>query len=155
MAITLDTFGEDDVASWFAKKEIAKARPYVDLVRELGAHEAFDYRTVHLHDLGQFDIIFDTVGSGLRPFRDLLGSKGRMFSVAVTREVVTSVIGRRRTRQVVASPHRPVFERLARLVEDGAIRPVVDSTYPLSDIAAAHQKAQSGGARGKVVVQVA
>ena len=38
MAITLDTFGEDDVASWFAKKEIAKARPYVDLVRELEIH---------------------------------------------------------------------------------------------------------------------
>ena len=35
MPITLDTYTESDVTEWFASREIAKARPYVDLVRDL------------------------------------------------------------------------------------------------------------------------
>ena len=33
--VTLDTYTEDDVTEWFSSREIAKARPYVDLVRDL------------------------------------------------------------------------------------------------------------------------
>jgi len=35
MAVTLATFTEADVADWFATREINKAKPYVDLVRDL------------------------------------------------------------------------------------------------------------------------
>ncbi len=38
MAVTLATFTEDDVADWFATREINKAKPYVDLVRDLEIH---------------------------------------------------------------------------------------------------------------------
>jgi superfamily II DNA or RNA helicase len=34
-AITLDTYTESDVAEWFASRELTKARPYVDLVRDV------------------------------------------------------------------------------------------------------------------------
>src|SRR5512145_277561 len=33
--ITLETYTEADVAEWFATRDITKARPYVDLVRDL------------------------------------------------------------------------------------------------------------------------
>jgi uncharacterized Zn finger protein len=35
MAVTLTTFSEADVADWFATRDINKAKPYVDLVRDL------------------------------------------------------------------------------------------------------------------------
>ena len=35
MAVTLTTFNEADVADWFATRDINKAKPYVDLVRDL------------------------------------------------------------------------------------------------------------------------
>ncbi|MFN4342423.1 MAG: SNF2-related protein [Azonexus sp.] len=38
MPLTLATFTEDDVADWFATREINKAKPYVDLVRHLAFH---------------------------------------------------------------------------------------------------------------------
>lgn len=38
MPLTLATFTEDDVADWFATREINKAKPYVDLVRDLVFH---------------------------------------------------------------------------------------------------------------------
>ena len=34
-AVTLETYTEADVAEWFATRDITKARPYVDLVRDL------------------------------------------------------------------------------------------------------------------------
>ena len=35
MAITLENFTEEDVGEWFARREIDKAKPYVDLVHDL------------------------------------------------------------------------------------------------------------------------
>jgi superfamily II DNA or RNA helicase len=55
IAVTLDTFNEDDVTDWLGDAEITKARPYVDLVDEL--------------DVGE-DIIEALVpGSAAKPYR--------------------------------------------------------------------------------------
>lgn len=40
------------------------------------------------------------------------------------------------------------------MVEDGALRPVIDSTYPLPETAAALRHIEAGHARGKVVVVI-
>jgi NADPH:quinone reductase-like Zn-dependent oxidoreductase len=41
---------------------------------------------------------------------------------------------------------------LKELIEDGAVTPVVDRTYPLTDAAAAFAYVGAGHTRGKVVV---
>jgi len=46
------------------------------------------------------------------------------------------------------------LERIAELVEQGVLRPVVDRTNPLTAVAAAIAYSESGRATGKVVVQV-
>ena len=33
--VTLNSFTEENVADWFTTRELTKARPYVDLVRDL------------------------------------------------------------------------------------------------------------------------
>ena len=40
------------------------------------------------------------------------------------------------------------------LIEAGKIAPVIDSTYPLSDAAAAMRHLEQGHARGKIVITV-
>jgi NADPH:quinone reductase-like Zn-dependent oxidoreductase len=40
------------------------------------------------------------------------------------------------------------------MVEEGALRPVIDATYPLSETAAAIRYIETGHARGKVVVAI-
>ena len=47
-----------------------------------------------------------------------------------------------------------VLRDLADHVTSGALRPVVDSVYPLADIALAHQAFERGGVMGKHVVTV-
>ena len=43
---------------------------------------------------------------------------------------------------------------LAGLVEAGKVTPVIDRTYPLSDVPAAIAHVEAGHARGKVVITV-
>jgi NADPH:quinone reductase-like Zn-dependent oxidoreductase len=40
------------------------------------------------------------------------------------------------------------------LAERRQIRPVIDSVYDLADIAAAHQRIEAGGMKGKIVVRI-
>jgi NADPH:quinone reductase-like Zn-dependent oxidoreductase len=53
-----------------------------------------------------------------------------------------------------ANPETPVLRDVAGHVTSGGLRPVVDSVYPLADIAAAHQAFERGGVVGKHVVTV-
>ena len=47
---------------------------------------------------------------------------------------------------------RPDLVELARLAEEGVLRPLVDGVYALDDIVAAHARVDSGRKRGTVVV---
>ena len=43
---------------------------------------------------------------------------------------------------------------LGRLIEEGALRPVIDLVYPLAQIAEAHRLAEAGHKKGAVVVRI-
>ncbi|YCK34240.1 NAD(P)-dependent alcohol dehydrogenase [Actinomadura sp. ATCC 39365] len=136
----------------------------LDLVRDLGAHEAYDYAAVVPADLGRFDVILDTAGTEHAAFRRLLTPSGRMVAIAFDpRRIAASVAyiaasavhGRRRVRFFSGNPTTRLLTDLTRYVDGGAIRPVVDTVFPLDDIAAAHRTLEAGGVRGKVVVRIA
>ncbi|KPC75910.1 hypothetical protein ADL27_49500, partial [Streptomyces sp. NRRL F-6602] len=48
-----------------------------------------------------------------------------------------------------------LLRELAGYVDSGALRPVVDTVRPLAGLADAHRALESGGVRGKHVIQVA
>lgn len=134
----------------------------LDFVRELGAHDAFDYRAIRPAELGRFDVVLDTVGSGMEAYRRLLAPGGRMVAIAFDLDravrslahiLVSGVYGPRRVRFFSGNPGHELFAELTRLVESGAVRPVLDTAYPLAGIAEAHRALESGGVRGKVVVR--
>ena len=43
---------------------------------------------------------------------------------------------------------------LAELMQSGKVKPVIDRTYKLNELAAAERDLQEGHARGKVVIEV-
>lgn len=51
--------------------------------------------------------------------------------------------------------HGEILSRIATMVEDGRVAPIVDSIHPLAQVAKAHRRLESGDAVGKVVVEVA
>jgi len=42
-----------------------------------------------------------------------------------------------------------------RLLDNGSVRVVIDSTYPLAQASAAHRRASEGSIQGKIVLDVA
>lgn len=134
-----------------------------DLMLDLGADEVFDYRTTSPTDLSGFDVILDTVGTQIPAYRSLLTRSGRMVAVAFDIDnlltslsylLASTVFGRKRVRFFSGNPHADLFAELTRLTNSGAIRPVVDTVYPLADIAQAHKALETGGVRGKLVIQI-
>lgn len=135
----------------------------LDLVTELGAEEVIDYTTVRPADLGNFDVIIDTAGSELAAYRRLLTPRGRMVTItpdpknvlrSVTTIAASTVFGAQKIRIFFGAPRRRLLDDLTAYAESGAIRPVIDTVHPLTDIAQAHRSFEARGARGKHVVQV-
>ena len=133
----------------------------LDLVADLGADEAVDYRAPG--DLGRFDVVLDTVGSDLHSFRRLLTPRGRMVAIAFDLDHPARSLGylavhsrhrHRRVRFFSGNPTAPLLAELGRRVAAGAVRPEVDRVFPLAEIADAHRALEQGGVRGKVVVAV-
>jgi NADPH:quinone reductase-like Zn-dependent oxidoreductase len=46
------------------------------------------------------------------------------------------------------------LDEIARLMNDGKLKPVVDSVYPFADLFKAYERIMSSRARGKVVIDV-
>ncbi|MEU1304411.1 NAD(P)-dependent alcohol dehydrogenase [Streptomyces shenzhenensis] len=132
---------------------------HAELLTDLGADEVLDYGSTTSDRIGPFDVIVDTVGSELHCYRSRLARGGRMVTVglspsALAEIAASSLHGSRRIRTFSANPHTPVLRDLAVQVASGALRPVIDSVYPLADIDAAHRAFERGGVVGKHVVTV-
>lgn len=132
----------------------------IDAIRNLGAQEAFDYHTTNPHDLGTFDVVLDTVGKNLRPYRRLLAPGGRMIAAIIAGPgdaayvLASTVFGTRRVRFVQKLPDHDLLASLAEYVDNKTVKPVIESTYLLEDIVAAHRAQEVGKGFGKRVVRL-
>jgi NADPH:quinone reductase-like Zn-dependent oxidoreductase len=132
---------------------------HATVLKELGADEVVDHTTTDAHQVGPFDVILDTVGTQLHRYRRRLTCHGRMVTIGLSAAAVaaiaaSAVYGARRVRTFSANPDAALLRDLSDHVTSGALRPVVDSVYPLADIALAHQAFERGGVVGKHVVTV-
>lgn len=134
----------------------------LDFVTGLGADDAFDYRSTRPERIGPFDVVLDTVGTEMSRYRRRLAPGGRMMAVSFdTDRIVRSLAG------IWAStvhgdgrirffrgkdPEPDLLAELARMADDGTVRSIADEVYPLSRVAAAHRRLETGGVRGKVVI---
>ncbi|MCP3012506.1 NAD(P)-dependent alcohol dehydrogenase [Nocardiopsis dassonvillei] len=135
----------------------------LDWIRGLGADEALDYRTTRPQDLGRFDVIVDLVGTDLGAYQARLRRRGRMVALAFDPDrVLRSLLGTGlraavrpgRTKLFSNNPSAERIAELTRAAEEGRIRPVVDTVFPMAGIAEAHRRLEAGGVRGKYVIDV-
>jgi NADPH:quinone reductase-like Zn-dependent oxidoreductase len=123
----------------------------VEVARKLGASEVIDTSTADLAGAtAPVDLVFDTVGGGLLAQSPaLLAPGGRL--VAVAEEPPEGVEGT----FFIVEPNADQLVALARLADDGALTPTIDSTFPLADAATAFERVEASSKRGKVVLEVA
>ena len=125
----------------------------VAATRALGAHETIDRGSERFEELDPVDLVFDTVGGEtLLRSPAVLRDGGRLVSVA---EEPPSDPGRGiTTSYFVVEPDREQLAELARLADEGAVRPAVDSTYALEQGREAFERLAGSGKRGKVVLEL-
>jgi putative PIG3 family NAD(P)H quinone oxidoreductase len=144
----------------------------LELCRSLGAERAIDYREEDfvevLTDAGGADVILDNMGAkylgrnvtALATGGRLViigmqgGSKGELDINALLRKraSVTATTLRARPLAEKAAICCGVVENVWPLVASGAIRPVVETTMPLEDVARAHQLMDDGAHSGKILL---
>ncbi|WP_029616673.1 NADP-dependent oxidoreductase [Pseudorhizobium marinum] len=129
------------------------------LLRELGADQFIDYTKTPPEGVVQgLDLVVDALGGPTSGrFLRTLKPGGALFPVyplgfadaeeAAKRDVTVSAT------QVRSSGAQ--LAQLAPLLDDGKIRVVIDSTYPLAEARKAHERAAEGHIQGKIVLTVA
>jgi NADPH:quinone reductase-like Zn-dependent oxidoreductase len=132
-----------------------------DLVLGLGAEAFVDYRAEEpTAPAAGFDVILDTVGAmDFKAARPLLAREGVFvplnFGVRdAVRVLVSSWRNGPKMKIAVSGDSRADLDALSGLVATGALRPVIDRTFPLDDIAAAHAHVEGRHRKGSVIVAV-
>lgn len=127
-----------------------------EFLRGLGAHVVVDYNTERFEEYADgVDLVLDPIG-GETQVRSLgvLGEGGVLVSlVGLTPEAGSPPEGVRAT-SILVSPDAGQLTRIARLVEEGTLRPVVTHTFPLARAPEAHRQSETGHTRGKIVLEV-
>jgi NADPH:quinone reductase-like Zn-dependent oxidoreductase len=123
-------------------------------VRALGADEAVDRSAVRFDEaVAAVDLVFDTVGGELLArSAQLLRDGGRLVTVA--EEPPAALSARVEASYFVVEHSRDQLTELARLADEGIVRPLVDSVFPLADARKAFERVAMPGKRGKVVLQI-
>ncbi|MFT7581465.1 MAG: NADPH:quinone reductase-like Zn-dependent oxidoreductase [Myxococcota bacterium] len=126
------------------------------LVRDLGADEFVDYRSQQFEEvLAKVDVVLDSIGGDTqtRSF-ELLNSGGRLFSlVGPPDEAALAAVGATGGWFMV-QPSREALGQIAKLIDAGTVKVLIDSVFPLSEARAAHTRSETGRAKGKIVLEV-
>jgi len=68
--------------------------------------------------------------------------------------ILTVVLPGQKAKLVLEKPNTQDLVYLKELIETGKIRAVIDRTYPLQELAAAHAYSETGRAVGKIAIAV-
>jgi NADPH:quinone reductase-like Zn-dependent oxidoreductase len=144
----------------------------VELVRSLGADQVIDYTKEDFTKSSErYDMILDNVGTQpLSGFRQILkpkgiyvmigaggphdggliGPMGRLIQAMLMSPFISQKMG-----MMMAKVSQDDLKALADLMQSGEVTPVIDRTYPLSEVREAIRYLETGRARGKVIITIA
>ncbi|MDZ7970345.1 MAG: NAD(P)-dependent alcohol dehydrogenase [Nostoc sp. DedSLP03] len=131
----------------------------LDLVKSLGADRVIDYTQQDFtEDIAHYDIIFDAVGKrSLSQTKRVLKPNGIYITTLPGPEVflesvLTVFLPGQKAKFILQKPNTQDLIYLKELIEAGKIRVVIDRTYPLQELAAAHAYSETGRAVGKITL---
>ncbi|WML58633.1 NADP-dependent oxidoreductase [Neobacillus sp. PS2-9] len=151
-----------------------------NLVKSLGADEMINYKTEKFEEiLKNYDAVFDTLGGEvLEKSFEVIKSGGKMVSVSglpnarfgkeygsgFLKTLLFSAASHKITKlekmhnvQYTFLFMKPSGEQLriiANFIETGKIKPIIDRVFPFEDSQKAIEYAESGRAKGKIIVKI-
>jgi NADPH:quinone reductase-like Zn-dependent oxidoreductase len=133
--------------------------PKHDMLRTLGADELIDYHTEDFEKTaGVVDVVIDLVGGDYtaRSLRTLR-TGGILVSLVLSNTHLlakeAAELGVRHQLMLVETDQAGMLA-VAELVKTGALRPIIDASFPFEQAAKAHERGDTGRVTGKVVLAV-
>jgi NADPH:quinone reductase-like Zn-dependent oxidoreductase len=141
----------------------------LDMVRSIGADHVIDYTQEDFTRSGQrYDLMLDMGGHrSLSDLRRALRPKGTLVIVGGEgggrflggtdrwiRALVLSPFVSQRLGPLASTENKEDLMTAKELIDAGELTPVIDRTYPLSEVPAAFRYMEEGHGRGKVVITV-
>ena len=115
------------------------------LVKSLGSDKVIDYTASNAESrLETYQYVIDAVGNSKSSVlktksKQVINKQGRYLSID----------------DGTPTTPRKAFLKLAELVKQGKLKPVIDKVYPLEEMAKAHRYVEKGHKKGNVVVLIA
>lgn len=140
----------------------------IDLVRSLGADHVIDYtRDDFTQRATRYDLILDNIENrsladcrrALTPDGTLIlnsgtGAFGLSMLFRIIKPLLLSPFLRQNLSRYVSVPNQADLAVLAQHVESGALKPVIEQTYSLHEVATALARIETGRVSGKLVVSI-
>ena len=131
----------------------------IELVKSLGCDRVIDYTQQDFtKEPTKYDIIFDVVGN--KSFSDCKVNLNKNGVYVTTQPTPGTFMGNllslfspgKKAKIILLQTNSKDLEDLKDLIEEGKIHSVIDRTYPLSELAAAHAYSEEEHATGKIVI---
>jgi len=136
---------------------------HIELVKSLGADEVIDYTKEDISKIThRFDLVFDAVGKiSFDTCKSILKDRGIYISTELGPHlqnpflaITTSFSKGKKVLFPLPTVNQGDIIFLKELVERGKYRAIIDKTYVLDDIVAAHQYVDMGHKVGNVIITI-
>lgn len=127
------------------------------LVAELGADQFIDYTRTRFEEVvKEVDVVFDTLGGDIQE-RSWQVLKPGGILVSVVSPPCKETAAERGLRRAFVFIHADgrQLSAIARLIDEGKMKPLIHTILPLAEVRQAHAISEGGHARGKIVLHVA
>jgi NADPH:quinone reductase-like Zn-dependent oxidoreductase len=143
------------LARWAGAEVVGTGRSHSrELVLELGADRYIALDTAGLDDVaGTADLVFDTIGGDVLAGSDILLKPGGTLVTVKADAKLPAGRDDIRTVVFIQESSRAQLAELARLVDEGQLRPQVGAVYPLAEAVRAYHAKAAGGVPGRIVLQ--
>jgi NADPH:quinone reductase-like Zn-dependent oxidoreductase len=146
------------LAKWQGARVIAVASGrHQSFLRDLGADDVIDYTTTRPEEVVRdVDLVFDTIGGPeTKRFLPTIKRGGALFPCFLGFDDAEEAHRRGVTvSQTQVRSNGSQLEQIGRLLEDGTVRIAIDAEFPLQEAVVAHERAEQGHIRGKLVLTV-
>jgi NADPH:quinone reductase-like Zn-dependent oxidoreductase len=128
----------------------------LSFVKKLGAVEVLDYKNEKFEDkLNELDLVLDTIGGDTqRRSLKVLKNGGRLITTLRPENQEEAKAKNIHIEGFTAQSYPDDLGQIARLIDDGIVKPVISNVMPLAKASEAEKLNEEGDTRGKIVLKV-